>query len=169
MNVSDIEIPVSMMGEPEHILDRYRQYIMEGVQPGMATILASRKAPRADTDTAHYAGTTRMEAAWGTEYTRLRRQEAIRAGFKPSDSAVFNPTFCDGRRGGDPMAWMEVGDGRGKFKKVCDMRGIECEDLGVKANGKSLELTAQKEARVKKRVERMKQRQAAKAEFLRKG
>ena len=158
-----------MMGEPSHIQIRYWQLIEKGESPRMAEILATRKSPYTDTDTAHYAGTTRMEAAWGSQYVKARRAEARRAGFNPSDSAVFNPTFCDDRRGGDPLAWMEVGDGRAKLKKTCELRGIECDDLNVKANGKSLEITAAKEKRVAKRQERKKLREAVKAEYLRKG
>lgn len=151
MKRSSIAIPRSMVGEPEHILDRYRDLIMKGEPPGMASILASRVAPGLETATNHFVGRKSLEEAYGLDYATKVKRHAREAGISITDDSIFNASVADERGGADPNAWLLAGDSHDKFRKVAQERGCPSEDLKVKPDGRIAEIEAKREAGINKR------------------
>lgn len=165
----EVKIPISMLGESEEVLDRFREMVCGGMAPMLATILASRKVPAADTDTAHYSGMKNLMETAGPSYTNKIHKEAARHGLKVSRDMHFNGSIADQRGGGDPAAWQRVGDGRAHFRKVLESRGETSQDLKAMNTDRAKEVFARKEARFNKRQEAIKSRQAAMSDKAAKG
>lgn len=132
MKETEVRIPISMMGDPEPILKRYRELVASGTVPRMAEILASRKFPGVETDTMRMAGVPPLEETCGPAYAARMKKLAREAGIAISDNSRYNPTMADSRRGGDPNAWTHAGDGTSTFKRRLEEMGGGSEDLGVK-------------------------------------
>lgn len=162
----DVKIPVSMMGEPEHILERYRALVRAGQSPGMASILASRRCPGLETDTAHYAGMKPLEETCGKAYAAQVKAQARAAGITISDNSRFNGTIADHRGGGDPTAWIHAGDGKSTFRERLRKTGGGGDDFGLEVNTSLVgERYAKKKAGVMGRRREAKAREAALAEL----
>lgn len=170
MTKAEVVIPVAMMGESEQVLDKYRELVASGkCAPKLAEILASRKCPTADTDTAHYAGMKNLYETAGPSYANKIHKEAARHGLQVSKDMHFNGSIADSRGGGDPAAWMRVGDGRSHFKKVVESRGELSTDLGVTDVGRAKEAIEKKTAAFNKRKQAKEARQAEIADKYSKG
>ena len=151
MKRSEIRIPVSMMDESDDVLDRYRDLIMKGESPGIASILASRCAPSLETATNHFVGRKSLEEAYGLDYATKVKRHAREAGIAITDSSIFNASVADERGGADPNAWLLAGDGPDKWRAVAQARGCRSEDLKVKDDGRIAEIEAKREAGINKR------------------
>lgn len=151
MKRSEIRIPVSMVGESEDVLDRYRDLIMKGESPGIASILATRCAPGLETATNHFIGRKSLEEAYGLDYAARMKRQAREAGIAISDSSIFNASVADARQGGDPGAWLLAGDGPDKWRNVAQARGHTSEDLKVKGDGRIAEIEAKREEGINRR------------------
>lgn len=162
LKLSEIKIPVSMMGEPEHILDRYRELVAKGESPGMASILATRRAPALETATNHFVGVRSIGNDGMADYEALVRNQAIKAGIPVTEHSHYNPTIADHRRGGDPGAWIHNGESPDKWRKTCEERGMSCDDLRTRNDGRIAEIEAKRERRIKKQD----RRRAAMKEFI---
>jgi hypothetical protein len=148
---SEIKIPTSMMDESESVLDRYRDLIMNGESPGMASILASRCAPGLETATNHFVGRKSLEEAYGLDYATKVKRHAREAGIAITDSSIFNASVADERGGADPNAWLLAGDGPDKWRDVAQKRGCPSEDLKVKDDGRIAEIEAKREEGINRR------------------
>ena len=160
MKREEIKIPISMIGEPEHVLERYRDLIMAGESPGIAAICASRVVPGANTSTTHYLGHDHrsLEAAGGKDYARRIRAQAIAAGIPINEHSIYNGTIADERAGGDPQAWIHNGESHDKFRQVCEERGKDCESLRTKVDrDRSMENFDKKDQAINKRNARRKE------------
>ncbi len=153
MKRRDVKIPISMVGEDEHILDLYRDLIIKGESPGIASILATRSAPALETATNHFVGQKPMHEIDGMkDYAATVRRQAKAAGIVVGEHSVYNGTVADARAGGDPAAWMHNGESPDKFRKACEARGKDCEGLRTKIDYARLsENEAKREAGIKKR------------------
>lgn len=170
MKKSEVTIPVSMMGESEVMLNRYRELVASGkCQPKMAEIIASRKAPASDTDTAHYAGHPSLYETAGPSYANKVHKEAARHGVKVTKDMHFNGSIADHRGGGDPAAWQMAGCGRDHFKKVIESRGEISHDLGVTDMDRSKEVLDRKQKAFDKRQSAKKERKEAATARMLKG
>lgn len=164
MTSKAIHIPVSMLGESDDVLDRYRKLIADGVLPGMASILASRSCPALGTDTARQVGIPPLEVSCGKEYARLRKEEARRAGIAISDNSRYHPMMADSRRGADPNAWIHAGDGASTYQRRLRETGGGCEDLGVQVD---LSRTAEKMEKKKSAfIQKMKRKYDQRADAI---
>lgn len=158
------DLPIGMMDQPSQVIARYRRMVAAGESPRLAEMFAVRKAPKLETDTAHYAGMPALEETAGFEYAKKVKQQARAAGISITDSSIYNGTIADERGGADPNAWLLAGDGRDKFRKVIRDKGKACESLGVEADGSFEEKWAKKEKAFNKRQSAKKERQAEMAE-----
>lgn len=157
MKTSDVMIPISMLGDPEPILQRYREMVAKGTAPRMAEILASRHFPAALTDTTRMAGVPPLEET-NPAYARRVKEAARKAGIVVTDNSRYNPTMADHRRGGDPNAWTHAGDGISTLKQRLVAQGGGSEDLGV-----AIDSSRDTERFEKKREAVMKRRRAKSA------
>jgi len=157
-----ISIPVCMVGEPEEVLDRYRDLIEQGQSPGMASILATRQAPGLETATNHFVGMKSLKETCGADYDALMRNLARKAGIPVNEHSRYNGTVADHRRGGDPDAWIHNGESPDKWRKVCEKRGMSSEDLRTRDDGRIHEIEAKREQRINKQ----KRERAAREEFI---
>lgn len=162
MKKSEIPIPVSMIGESEQILDKYRELIRKGQSPGMASILATRCAPGLETATNHYVGMKPLKEVAGADYAEGVRKQALKAGIPINEHSRYNGTIADARRGGDPGAWIHNGESHDKFRKVCEERGIPNPDLRTRDDGRIHEIEAKRVEGVTKR----RKQAAAREEFV---
>lgn len=94
-------------------------------------------APGTLSDREFFAGRgTLADQFQGDEQTlKLLVAEAQRRGYTPGPNDVYTPTLA--RDFGDPLAFVPPTGGRGHIKKVCEMRGDECQGL---VNVKSREM-----------------------------
>lgn len=168
MKRSEIRIPVSMVGEPDHILDKYRDLIMKGEKPGMASILASGVAPSLETATNHFVGRKSLEEAYGLDYAVKTKRHAREAGISITDSSIYNASVADERGGADPGAWLLAGDGPDKWKRVAEERGYTSEDLKVRGDGRIAEMEAKREQRINTRRAIREAREAEVADKMKK-
>lgn len=150
LNRSEIKIPVSMVGESEEVLDRYRELVANGESPGMASILASRSAPALETATNHFVGVRSIGNPGMADYEALVRNQAKKAGIPVTENSHYNPTIADHRRGGDPGAWIHNGESHDKWRKTCEERGMSCDDLRTRNDGKIAEIEEKREKRIRK-------------------
>lgn len=162
MKNTEVPIPVSMQGEPEHILADYRRLVQKGESPGMASILASRCAPGLETATNHYVGMRPLNETAGLDYAEGVKNQARKAGIPINEHSRYNGTIADARRGGDPGAWIHNGESHDKFRKVCEQRGIPNPDLRTRDDGRIHEIEAKRVEGVTKR----RKNAAAREEFV---
>lgn len=149
---TEIKIPISMMSEPEHILDRYRELVRAGQSPGMASILATRCAPGIETATNHYSGLRPLHETCGADYAAGVYKQARKAGIPANEHSVYNASIADHRRGGDPNAWVHNGESPDKLRRTCEERGMTCEDLRTKVDtSRRAESEAKREARINRK------------------
>lgn len=131
MKKSDVVIPVSMQGESEQVLDKYRELVAGGMAIGMATILASRHFPATKADRGRENNLPPIEQTCGKYYADKIKAEAKAAGINVTDASRYNPTMADSRAGGDPNAWVHAGEGTSTYKQRLLASGGGSEDLGV--------------------------------------
>lgn len=156
-----IELPISMRGESQEVIERFFSLVRNGMKPMLATIVASRHCPELGTDTARMASLPPLEETCGKEYARLRKEEARKAGISISDNSRYNPTMADGRRGADPKAWTHAGDGPSTMKRRLQDMGGGCEQLGVENDlSRTAETMEKKKAAFIKRQKRKYERKA---------
>jgi len=137
-----------MIGEPEHILDRYRELIMAGESPGIASILATRQAPGLETDTNHFIDTKPIEGLEkiaGKDYAQKVINQAKAAGIPVNEHSRYNPSVADARGARDPNAWIHNGEGVDKWRSAILTRGASSQDLKVKGDGRIAEIEANRE------------------------
>lgn len=163
MKRSEIRIPLSMLNDPEHILDRYRDLIMKGESPGMASILASRQAPGLETATNHFVGQRPLAEVAGADYAALVYNQAKKAGIPVNEHSRYNGTIADHRRGGDPDAWIHNGESHDKFRQVCEKRGKPCDSLRTNVD---LSRLSEMEAKREQGINKRKAAREAKAEAI---
>jgi hypothetical protein len=149
-----------MLGESEEVLNKFLELMAAGESPGIASILASRKPPGCETDTAHYVGLKPLEESIGKGYADMVKKQARDAGIAISDNSRFNATVCDDRVGGDPNAWTHAGDGRSTLRERLKQRGGGGEDFGLEVN---TDLVSDRMAKKKQRIMGNRARQAEQA------
>lgn len=162
--MKQIDLPIGMMDQPQHVIDRFLKMVANGESPRLAEMLAVRKGPALDTDTAHFVGIPPMEKTLGYNQAKKVREQARKAGISISDSSFYNGTIADERGGGDPNAWLLAGDGKDKFKRVIRERGGACESLGVEF-GESQERVDKAQSRIEKHREKRKKFQIMKQQL----
>lgn len=159
--ITEPHIPISMYGESPEVLSRYRELVRNGMQPGLASIVSTRSSPALGTDTQRTAGVGHQEQHFGKEYMKLRRAEARKAGIAVSDNSTYYCQLAGDKRGGDPNAWTQAGDGPSALKRRLQEMGGNCEELGVKHDSSR---TAENMAKKKKTyIDRMKRQYEASA------
>lgn len=163
MKKSDVKLPISMIGEPEHILDRFRELVCKGESPGMASILATRSAPALETATNHYVGMKPLKETAGLDYAEGVRKQALKAGIPINEHSRYNGTIADARRGGDPGAWIHNGESHDKFRKVCEERGLPNPDLRTRDDVSRIQ---EQEAKRQEGVLKRRKQAAAREEFV---
>ena len=126
------DLPIGMMDQPLHIVERFWKMVKEGTHPRLAEMLAVRRGPLLDTDTAHFAGVPPLEKSLGKAHAEKIRAQARKAGIQVSESSFYNGSIADERQGADPGAWLLAGDGKDKYKQVIRDRGGASPELGVK-------------------------------------
>lgn len=119
------------MDQPSEVIARFRKMVAAGESPRLAEMMAVRKGPVLDTDTAHFVGLPPLEKVYGPVGAKKIRETARKAGISVSDSSFFNPSIADERAAADPDAWLLPGEGKDKFKRVIRDRGGASEELGV--------------------------------------
>ena len=143
-----------MMGETDAVLAEYRRMVAFGTAPKLAEIFASRRAPGADTDATHYKELVPLHVAYGKEYAETTYAQAKAAGITVSDNCHYNASMADERCGGDPNAWVRVGEGRSEVIRRIREKGASCPDLGVVKNDRLIENELKREAKINKRKQR---------------
>ena len=151
MKTSDVPIHRSMLSESAEVLDRYRELVLSGQSPGMASILACRKAPGLETATSHYVGHRPLHETCGADYAAGVYKQAKKAGIPANEHSVYNASVADHRRGADPGAWVHNGESHDKLRKTCESRGMSCEDLRTKSDGRISEMEAKREQRINRK------------------
>lgn len=129
-----IDLPIGMLDQPSPVVKAFRRMVAAGESPRLAEMFAVRKAPRLDTDTVYKSELPtigQLEKTLGKPYVDKVREQAKKAGISINAHSVYNGSAADERAGGDPGAWLLVGDGKDKFKKTAMERGLACPTLGV--------------------------------------
>lgn len=131
--VKDDDLPIGMMGQPEHLIAKFRELVASGESPRIAEICALRTAPGGKTDTAHFAGMGlgHLASVLGQNHVDKLVAQARAAGIQVGESSIYNGSLADKRAGGDPGAWLTVGDGRAKQREVALSRGMAAADGSV--------------------------------------
>jgi len=124
------DLPIGMMDQPQHILNRYWAMVEAGESPRLAEMLAVRKGPQLETATNYLVGLPRLETTMPA-YAKKVRQQARKAGISLTDDSKYNGTLADSRGGADPNAWIHPGDGKDKVRQHIRNVGGACETLGV--------------------------------------
>ena len=128
-----MDLPIGMMDARQDQIEAFERMVASGESPRLAEMLALRKAPSLDTDTAHFAGLNMNHIAKtiNQPYADKVMEQARKAGLNVNENWFYNGSIADERAGGDPGAWIGPGDGKDKFKKVIRERGGASEELGV--------------------------------------
>lgn len=158
--MAKIDLPIGMMDQPKHVVERYLKMVKAGESPRLAEMLAVRKGPQLDTDTSYFASVPKvseLEKHNGKWYADKVRQQAKDAGIHITSDAIYNATIADERGAGDPGAWLLAGDGKDKFKNEIRKRGGACDTLGVQF-GESAERADKEQARLEKLRKKVRER-----------
>jgi hypothetical protein len=124
------DLPIGMMGQPPHLIARYRELIASGQSPRIAEICALRIPPGGKTDTSHFAGMGlgHLASVLGQNHVDQLVAKARAAGISVGPNSIYNGSLADKRGAADPGAWLLVGDGQAKFKNVARSRGMATAD-----------------------------------------
>ena len=124
------DLPIGMMGQPEHLIAKFRRLVASGESPRIAEICALRTAPGGKTDKAHFKGLNLAHLAKtiGPSYVEKITAQARAAGISVGENSFYNGSLADKRGGGDPGAWIRTGEGRAKLKETALSRGMATAD-----------------------------------------
>ncbi len=118
---------------PRDVADRgaacvklYKKCLKNGCSPRFAEMLALQQAPRGFTDDVFLAqrGTLDQQIK-DPEALRRITSNARKKGYAPKPTDYYDPGVA--RYPGDPEAFFNHGQGRGKLKEVLESRGVESE------------------------------------------
>lgn len=97
-----------------------------------ASMLANQRFPGVKTETEFLGKRGTLDKQFDNDEMALNEAvtNARRHGYNPKPNDVYIPGLA--RFSGDPEAFCPPGDGRAHAKKICEKRGIKCDDLKVK-------------------------------------
>ena len=124
----DIPIDIAVAGDDAVI---FYLYLVEdkNQSPKMAEMLSLRQAPRVMTDDVMMQGVRTISHMYEKDPAMTDRlcKIAMKRGYKPKSSDFYNSAIANSH--GDPMAFLNHGQGRGHIKKVLESRGMSGEGL----------------------------------------
>lgn len=84
-------------------------------------------SPAANDDTTFLAGRPSLRESFGGDHRSFNNmlKGARKHGYEPKSTDIYLRGVA--RFPGDPSAFFNAGDGRGKIKKICEKRGVGCE------------------------------------------
>jgi len=133
------DLTIGMMGQPPHLIAKFRELVASGESPRIAEICALRVAPGGKTDTSHYAGMGlgQLASVLGQDHVNKLVAKAKKAGISVGPNSIYNGSLADKRGGADPGAWLLVGEGQAKAKEVARSRGMATADSDEVKYGES--------------------------------
>lgn len=129
------ELPVQLIGEPAIYAWRYFELRSEGQSRNMAIICAFRQAPGIVTDSTYFHGSRMLGDVWGEQQASELVQAAAKHGYAVGENDNYNPTRA--RFKGDPLAFTKHAEGRTKVREVCELRGIDAPEYGIKSSDRN--------------------------------
>lgn len=114
--------------DPE-IQAMYERVRGNGESHNFAKICAFRRGPGLSTDTTFMAGVGTIAQQCGDDDKEVDRliSAAKKLGHTPNRTDLYNPTLA--RCLGDPWAFVPAANPKAHIKKVCEMRGKDCEGM----------------------------------------
>jgi hypothetical protein len=97
--------------------DAFLKMLSTGQSIVFAHMAASQQAPRANTDSSFMAGQQKLKDLSDKERENICKA-AIKQGYRPKPTDAYMPTMA--KRKGDPDAFFNHGEGRGKVRDVCE-------------------------------------------------
>jgi hypothetical protein len=128
-------LPVQLIGEQCKFAWRYFELRGEGQSRNMALIFAFRQAPGIVTDSTYFQGSRMLGDVWGEQQASELVKEAAKHGYTVGANDNYNPTRA--RFKGDPLAFTKHAEGRTKVHEVCELRGIDAPEYGIKSSDKN--------------------------------
>jgi hypothetical protein len=116
-------IPIDVQEAGPACVKHYKKCLKNGCAPKMAEMFALRAAPRSMTDDVFLAGrgTLNQQIKDKVSLTNVVRA-ARKNGYNPRITDYYDPGVA--RFPGDPEAFFNHGQGRGKLKQVFEQRGV---------------------------------------------
>lgn len=118
------EIPWDIQQAGDDVVLFYLYLLQEKQQsPAWAAMLALRQPPRVMTDDVALSGAPTIGEMYAKDPETTARlcQAAMKLGYKPKGSDFYNSAVAS--QMGDPLAFMNHGQGRGHVRKVLESRG----------------------------------------------
>jgi hypothetical protein len=131
----EYRLPVQLVGEPARFAWKYFELRGNGQSKNMAIIFAFQQAPGIVTDSTYFHGSRMLGDVWGEQQAGELVQEAAKHGYTVGANDNYNPTRA--RFKGDPLAFTKHGEGRTKVREVCELRGIDAPEYGIKSSDKN--------------------------------
>lgn len=105
--------------------------LLEKWAGNFAEIVRTRKGPGLKTENNFFAGRGTLAEQFKDDPGFLERivSRARAKGFEPNPNSVYFESVANDD--GDPDAFVTQAEGLGKLRKVCEKRGLYCEELGT--------------------------------------
>lgn len=119
------------------MISLYYKQRLEGVPHKLASMVASQRGPRVNTDDTFFAPMKTLSEQFASESElKVMLRIAKKQGFTPGMNHVYVPQLARFR--GDREAYVSRTDGRAQIRKICEQRGQE---LSVNTSDSSMKAT----------------------------